>query len=287
MIYVTQGMVLGEIRAQCSENFAPCTCTPFEDNVINVECDRVPLSEIKAMFNATYIGSSESIRFFLTLPESDDGTSLTIPADLLGFNKAQEILIRCPSRNFELEIHPDAFRISASSAKIVEIRNCLVNHLDFLFLASYEVLNDLAVLESSFPALNGLPLLPNLHRLTISSCVDFNSWNTEFYLMALQELRLEGDSLDDSSVDLILKRIMDGSETIVNTLTTLHLNNNSLTKVPNLVAEFNGLSNLKLSQNNISMITSDSLIFKAPEVYYVGLEDISLNEIELGSFGGI
>jgi Leucine-rich repeat (LRR) protein len=67
----------------------------------------------------------------------------------------------------------------------------------------------------------------------------------------------------------------------------LSLNNNSLNRVPDIAFSFEKLHSLSLSSNTIPVLLSGSLVFSAPQVDYVGLENLSLDIIEVGAFEGM
>ena len=279
IVTLINGYSIKKSRDACSEDFSPCTCQQDEANIIDVECDQVSFEEIKAAFQSTT--TNKLIRFSLTISQEE---TPNIPANLLGTNQADQISISCPSRSdSRLLIDENAFVFSSPVATIVQIENCQIDELNFLFLAGFQSLYELAITYSTFPiTLDSLPLLPSLHILTISGCTDFQDWIAPSDISSLRELQLNDDLLGETNLEIILNHFL-----MFNIdLRGLSLNNNSLTRVPEIAFSFENLHRFSLNGNTIQVLLSGSLIFTAPAVVYLGLENLSLDTIEIDAIQG-
>ena len=272
-----QHLVDRDVRAECLEDFSPCACLPFETGVINVDCDQVPFTEIQAAFDRTT--TTNLIRLFLTL---FDTTTSSVPANILGSNRASEIWMTCLNRNFQLLVNGDGFLNSQTTATIVAMEGCSLDQINLAFLNNFSALYELIIRNSTFPAMSTLPALPSLYRLIVSNCQNFKTWGNPS-LGSVHELYVHSNNLGDDVVSGILSSLLSSS----NSLESLYLQSNALTKVPDAVRSFTKLSTLNLNDNLIPVITTGSLAFSVPEVRYVRLEGISLNTIQAGAFQGI
>ena len=268
-------IVVGDAQ-QCSENFSPCTCTPFSVGVVNIDCYQQNIDDIKSTFDTT--STTDLIRLVITLPS--DSTS--IPTNLLGNNKASDLSLTCVNPTSELNIEADAFRSSQTSTLSLSLRNCNLKQLDFSFLIGFGTLYEIIISDSTFPTtFNTLPSLPSLYYLIITNCHGFQSWGNPD-LSHVHELYLQNNLLTDDSAAEILNSIASSS----NLLATLQLSMNKLTRVPEAVHLLEKLETLNLDGNTIPIITSSSLAFVSSEIVSVRLEDLSLTKIEVGAFQG-
>ena len=262
----------------CSEDFSPCFCQKDGFNVIRVECTDASIDEILSAFKQTT--TNKLIRLFVTIPAEE---TPTVPNNLLGTNQAELIHLTCSS-NSNLIVNENAFVFSSPVATFVQIENCQIDELNFLFLAGFQSLTDLSITRSTFPiTLDSLPILPSLHALTISGCPDFKQWTAPNDISTVRELRLDDNLLGETNLETILNYFLASNIEIED----LSVNNNSLTNVPEIAFSFSNLHSLSISSNTVPVLTSGSLDFSGPQVDYVGLENLSLNTIEVDAFKGI
>lgn len=261
----------------CQEDFSPCTCTPFEESVINVECIEVASADIKEAFRRT--STTNYIRLFLTL----SGNSSQLPSDLLGDNRAQEVDLTCTNRNFDVKVDRFAFRNSAWSTLDLLVFGCSLSQLEFAFLTGYQAIRAIEITNSTFPSLSDLPRLPSLRYLVISDCPGFTTWGKPD-LSSVVELRLGDNLLGDQAVDEILNSIL--AITSRPPLQTLILMNNQLTRIPEMVPLFPNLITLSMDVNTIPVLKAGSLALSAPDIHMLRLEVLSLRTIEPGAFQG-
>lgn len=263
-----------------TEDFSPCTCILFtgEENVIVVECEGISSEEIKEVFERNT--TSKIIRLFLTLTD----TAATLPANLMGENIVKEIGLTCLNRDFNLQIDPDAFDNSASTVVGFYVDGCSLPQLDFTFLRDFGNLTDIEIKNSTFPVIKDLPVLPALKILLISECDNFVEWGSPD-LSSLIELSLYSDMLDDQAIDDILNSI---SLLVNNSLSTLNIENNSLTRIPDAVHRLPHLTTLNMNENKISVLPTGSLVFSDnQEISYLGFDSLRLKLIEPGALQGI
>jgi hypothetical protein len=261
----------------CSEDFSPCTCEKEGGNVIRVECIDASFDEIQSAFSST--STNKLIRLYVTIPAEE---TPNVPDNLLGINQAEEIYLTCSSDS-HLLVSENAFVYSSPVATAVQIENCQINELNFLFLAGFQSLTDLSITRSTFPVtFDTLPLLPSLHTLTISGCTDFQNWIAPNDISSVRKLRLDDDLLGEANLETILNYFLMSNIDIEG----LFLDNNSLTGVPNIAFSFENLNSLSISGNTIPVLPSGSLIFNVPEVLYLGLENLSLDTIENDALQG-
>ena len=262
----------------CSEDFSPCTCEKEGKNAIRVECIDASFDDIKSAFSTS---TNKLIRLYVTIPPEE---TPNVPDNLLGTNQAEEIYLTCSSNaDSHLLVSENAFVYSSPVATAVQIENCQIDELNFLFLAGFQSLTDLSITHSTFPVtFDTLPLLPSLHALSISGCTNFQNWITPNDISSVRELRLDDNLLGEANLGTILNYFLMSNIDIED----LSLNNNSLSRVPDIAFSFENLHSLSISSNNISVLSSGSLAFSAPQVDYVGLENLSLDIIEEGAFEG-
>ena len=266
-------------RADCIEDFSPCSCQQEEGNLVTVECNQVAFEDVLTAFERT--NTNQLIRFSLNISPDD---TPSIPKNLLGTNQADQIYINCPSRSdSHLQIDENAFVYSSPVASAVQIENCQIDELNFLFLAGFQSLTDLSITHSTFPVtFETLPLLPSLRALTISGCTNFQNWIAPNDISSVRELRLDDNLLGEENLATILSYFLASNIEIEG----LFIDSNSLTSVPDIAFSFENLHSLSISGNTIPVLPSGSLIFNVPEVFYLGLENLSLDTIESDAFQG-
>lgn len=270
-------VVVARSEDVCVEDFSPCVCTPFtvEENVVNVVCDQVAAEDIKDAFSRN--STTNLVRLFLTISQN----ASYLPSDLLGDSRAKEIGLTCIDRDFQLQVDRYAFTDSSKTVSRLEIKGCSIDQLEFSFLTNFTVLNEVDVTNSSFPALSDLPVLPHLRGLVITNCPSFTKWG-EPNLSSVVEFWLNQNMLNDEDIDTILRSI----PTANNSLKSLMLFGNNLTRIPEKLHLLNELTTLNLDGNTIPVIPTGSLAFSAPDFHYLRLEGLSLQFIEPEGLSG-
>lgn len=278
LVFLTEALPFNEECpgcVPCVEDFSPCSCIIFEEGVINVECDQVPFADVQYSFTLTT--TTNLIRLFLTIGE----LTPSVPANLLGNNKAKEISITCLNRNFQLLINVDSFRASETHSELVYMHGCDLSQVNLSFMRNFQVINELSITNSTITSLSSLPSLSSLTRLIIANCQGFQSWGNPS-VPSVRELYLNNNLLSDRAVSSILGSVSSSS----NSLQALYLQGNSLTAVPIQISTFSSLTILNLNGNVIPSIASGSLSFGADPVRSLRLEGIELGTIQAGAFSG-
>lgn len=239
---------------------------------------------MQSIFNRTATSDLYRLDWILPVAEKD----AILPAGLLSDKRSEIIRLACAwGSSTTLDIHPDAFRSSSDYTKQFIISDCDLAPVDFNFLAEFNGLSLFSIYSSqNIQCLESLPLLPQLKEFDIYDCSGFgqlNNFPTDA-LPALEIFKLNSNQLDDRVVELILKTIATSSG---GTLLSLSVNNNLLTRIPEQLSSFPKLAKFYIANNNISLVTSGSLTFTAPNVDAIYMPSVSLATIEPGAFQGL
>ena len=134
---------------------------------------------------------------------------------------------------------------------------------------------------SQFP--NG----PHISNLMVNDVSGLNEW-TSFppNINNLDSIILLSNNLNDTGIGRILEWQLDTS---ANTLKTLQLDSNSLTKIPSQIKSFVNLKSVSLDnqQQGIETISTGSLAFpKSTKISSISLNNLKTQTIEPGAFEG-
>lgn len=211
-----------------------------------------------------------------------------IPANVLGNNKrvTHKMSISCPTRDYKLHVHPEAFDYAAVLTKEFAIGYCDLSSLTWTFLAGFERLDTLWILSSNNVhriQWTTLPVLPFLSALKIRDSQGLNEWISFPHLAnGLKEVYLGSNGLDDRGINRILNWLLKSSE---ETVKSLSLDGNGLTSLPAQIPFFARLEDLDVSYNKISFIPTGSLNFSVA-VSRLDLSLCPITRIEPGAFQG-
>ena len=275
----------------CPEDYSPCVCGDYPTFGLYVICEAVSIENIVSVFNRT----TDTDIFWLQLRPlpTVEGRGVALPADLLSGKRARAIDLYCPNvvngDLFRLTIDPLALSSSEDLMEYFYVLGCdLSQQMNFNFLTGFNKLYNLYLYGSTnVQGIQNLPSLPNLDTLSINQCTGLDLI-TNFpgqSVPGLLQVYLTDNNLDDQTTERILTSIV--SSTSVNTLNTLSLAYNRLTKIPPQVLSFTQVKDLSLSGNNIPFIPSTSLALKAPRIDRLALTNVSLTDIEPGALRSI
>ncbi|XP_046651750.1 toll-like receptor 6 [Daphnia pulicaria] len=161
----------------CQEDYYPCTCYTYPSEAIPslyVQCTNVPsFASVQSVFLRTT--ARQVKEFVLTIPSFE--TNKTIPADLLSSKGAQEITLNCPDTETQLTVDPAAFSSSKDYTNLIRLNTCDLSQLSYAFLANFNVLREVSYFSSiNVAQWSGLPSLPSLQKLSMSSSPDFTDF---------------------------------------------------------------------------------------------------------------
>lgn len=274
-------------RNTCIEDYSPCNCNDNPSYGLEITCESIDVSTIRDIFSRTT--TNDLFSFQLTVPPPATGNVISIPANLLNDKRAGNILLTCPSPDWQLTIDADAFRPSSDLTFFFFTAGCDLNQLDFAsFLNGFVSLTTIFISQSSnVQGIQYVPALPSLNQLVITYTTGLEKI-TDFSRLGnvqLRRLLLNGNQLNDQITDNILNAVA-SSPSAAGALEMVWLASNQLTRIPTQLASFPQLVQLDLSNNSFPTIASGSISFDAA-VDYVYLESNNINSIEAGAFQGI
>lgn len=275
-------------RAAACLDYFPCHCQdskPTTEGVL-VDCDQVPISTIQEYFSKLGALNIELqfTSFKLTIAPSETSS---IPANLLGTSSTSRLSITCMGSSYQLAIDKNAFRSSKLSAKGVSIRDCdLGKQPDFAFLSGFQSLISLTIHNSkNFNSFEGVPSQSQFEQVAIWNSRGFENLKDcpQIALPSLKQFYLIGNELDDETTAKLLETFAQAS---VGTLEELKIDQNKLTRIPDLVKSFSKLNELRLENNAIKNINAKSLALSG-FVGFLHLGENTLSSFEPDAFGGM
>ena len=287
-----KGKIGGQTRADCIQDYAPCSCYMDSDNQIVVDCQGVSIQNARDMF--LRVNDTEIYSLSWSDPMADARYTYGLPADFLGNTSVTGyIYIECDlnsnyvSAKKKLVIDPLAFRLSQNSLTIFAVSSCnFVYQKDFNFLKGFNKLEELWIAVIDLTAFQYLPPLPSLQKLSIAGCPDVNEIAfPDLSPSKLKHLFLYDNEISDEKADEIVAKL--AASTSADSLEGLYLDENYLTRIPSRIgSSFLKLKNIYLSWNNISHIPPSSLTFVSPYLENLALFEIGIQTIESGAFQG-
>ena len=281
----------GAAQVDCpnGEDYSPCECTRSSpDSLPNIDCRRINLEQVAAVFNRTT--AAELDRFSLFLSDSVQ----IIPADLLSNHRTRYIRIECPGIiEYSLRVDPQAFRSSKDTTQQIDISYCLMNRLDFEFMSGFNRVTETHFSGMSYVNLanwTSFPELPNLDQFSIFSSKGLNDWTTFPKLVkGLSYLSLSYNAIQNDAMDRILNWTVQYS---ADTLQELYIDQNDLTTIPwqlpvhsFLKLETLGLANQKTGIPFIPNGTFYHLVDRL-SLYYLYSLNAGIQTIQEGAFQG-
>lgn len=223
----------------------------------------------------------------------DQDQEINIPENILGSHYVNGF-IQIDCSKHRLSIHPDAFRLSGRSTQLLGIRNCDLNSTDLAgLLSDFKQLDTFFIEKCNHLDLaiwsNTALFLTNLTSLSIVESRDLNKW-FQFPNVTgkmLSELTLIKNKIDNVAMDRILRWI---SSFAVNSLNTLHIRHNNLTRIPKILPSFTALINFNMRSQavpGLGSIPTGALHLSSRMVEQLDLEDCGITKIEPGAIQGV
>jgi len=253
----------------------------------NVECEKVPMKNIKEFFQRTHLVTDNQFRSIkLSLLNGDE----LIPANILGNKKTEKLVIEYnDGSNHVIKVDVNAFQSTKYYTNTLELKNIDSSQLDLGFLFGFNQLTVLRFhnfhhIQKSLP---NLPLLPKLTSLELYNVVGLNDANIIFPTLSTGGLEtfkfIKSGMHSDASVSRMLDWILLSS---AKTLETLIIDSIGITEIPSQIPSFTALEYLDLGNNSISTIKNGALRFSVP-VSRLWLAANKIKSIEPGAFQGI
>ncbi|KAK4011369.1 hypothetical protein OUZ56_020483 [Daphnia magna] len=262
----------------CSNiDYTPCTC---EEN--RVVCDKVLIKNVKATFSKIPAHDLAGLRFTLSPSEMEP-----IPDDFLGKTRISGDLVMLCVKNKRLKVSPKAFQLSALGITRVFIDGCdFGQQTNFSYMSGFRNMMALVIKNSTnFKSFKGLPSQSAFTYLYITHSRGFEGLNQDTVaLPALKVFYLNFNQLNDATTGKIFKSLAASS---LNSLTEIRLDNNKLTKIPEMISSLSQLEQIDLGFNEITVIAKNSLPRNnTAKGLTFSLQRNPIKTIEPGAFGG-
>jgi len=237
--------------------FYPCESSTDIDNIFSVFCNRISAKRVKTAFEKSKIYHID--KFVLNLSIKD----LKIPANVVGNHSIGNIALSCPGQSSLLRVDSAAFSFTKSVTDTLNISNCNLNFLNWSFLKGFSNLGSLNIVANSsnlHKRFHTLPVktLTNLRIFHLDSVLGLNGFNQTCIKFpapppnGLSYLRIDNCfDLGSTALQILLQKWV--TPTSTETLTSLHLNANSLTRIPSEISKYNALLDVDISGNHRSL----------------------------------
>ena len=281
----------GETRADCVQDYSPCSCSVVSYDQISVVCGGVSVETVRDVFQRVNYPEIYSLDFY-PLDDDETNTTISLPADFLGKTTVtSRISINCSYSSDDvyphLVIDHLAFYSSQNNLTIFTVAYCHFGlQKDFNFLNGFNRLEELGISRIfNITAFQYLPPLPSLQRLFLQYCSDLNQIAFPDLTPAqLKNLFLWENEISEEKADEIFAKLV--ASTSADSIKELDLYRNSLTRIPSQVGSaFTKLKKVDIEDwNSISHISSSSLTFVSPYLKDLYLYSNGIKAIESGAF---
>ena len=263
-----------EAIVNCPFNYyLPCQCKSKESSY-DVACFGLPADQVQRIFEATPI--RDHARFYLYINYT------TLPAHLIGPNRAQEISIYCQNQLRLEHIDVDVFRSSEHYTTEISIGRCDLTATNFNFLKSFSVLARIRIFGGPLLTLESMPYLPSLDFIWLFDCPGFRQWHQPSRTPNLQLIRLRDiGAIDETTIDNILNSLVYYNST----LKELSLVEVGLKRIPPHIKLFTQLRELAITGDIIPTLTSGSMALSS-RVQNIWMNDLSIETVEPDTFQG-
>ena len=279
--------------------FLACMCVHFTDKKETTQgifCHYKMIDSIPEIFASTNALGIEQLRIINSCSERKVTDKFVIPKDILA-NHWVTYSIRfgpcyeCKERQL-LQVDPEAFWSSRNSVKELAFAAFDMLGLNYSFLDNFNHLEILAIHNCSNVHFLEFPFLPNLRQLLIyNDCRGLNDWAfLQPISNGLEIFYLKNNLMRDGDINRLLECWLLKGQTKY-TLTTLILEQNSLTHIPEQLKYFSKLQKIWISHQNEPgfKALSTPIIFSDNTIAYnfIDLSSNHISHIEPGFFQGL
>ena len=224
------------------QNFSPCHCQKT-DFKFSAMCIEVPLATVTRIFKQIRAVDFDS--FYFGLSPSDENK--TIPADFIGnHTRIRHVILQCNPKSESLSLDPQAFRSSKNYTERLYLEGCNMSRTNFKNILN--AFNAKKLMEIGFSQSSNVDLinwtsitpLTNMTALYFAGSHGLTGWkNFPNLTKGLEKLELQNNFLHDEAMDRILNWTLKFS---ANTLESLFIQGNGLTKIPWQISKFKKIS---------------------------------------------
>lgn len=235
------------------EDYSPCVCKKEEqggnsdDAIYDVSCEGASLEEIIQVFNRTT--PTDFNHFTVVTNET------TIPNHLMQSSWAIEVALNCMNGELE-QIEPDAFNSSRHSMVKLEMIDCSIGKVDFVFSFVMVFRNCSGLFSSWF----SLPRLHYLTSLTLEGITESNETiSFPSNLRKIVSFNVTNSDLNESTINSLMYWLASSFGGILGYVT---LSGNQMHALPPLFANnsFPELIRLTVNNNPLQILESNTLI---------------------------
>ena len=277
--------------ADCTtDSFSPCSCTDTASGS-SVTCNRVSVTTVQTVFIGV---TSYSIAQLTLTPSSTDAK---IIANVTGNHAIYSLTINCPNRASPLVVDSAAFSLTSLATSSLTVQNCNLSQINWSFLTGFTNLSSFSISYASdfhrnfvtFPG-STLTRLSSFSLNSVTGLNGFYNLSRSYKFPSLPPNGLTTVSitncydLTDDAIDRLFTFWVTLSSQ--DTLTSLTLSGNNVTKVPIDVPKFSLLDTVDMSNNQQTwLIPINSFNFKVP-VKSLKLDNSKIYQISGFAFTG-
>ncbi len=238
------------------------------------------MNDVLAVFTRT--NKIDLLRVELTLSSTED----TIPANILSNKQSAQLAFAC-LHNQQLKIDQRAFTTSQGTTQTLAINFCDLSQQSFAYLTGFIKLRAMsffstANLQADF---NNLPVLNSLDSLTINNSTGINQLQIFPSLARGLITFFIGNNVDmnDATMDRFMTWISTRS---TDTLESLTINGNRLTRIPASLGLFQKLNYFSANSNNFASTITTGLLSFSTQVRLIYLAQAGVTAFQAGAFSG-
>lgn len=252
------------------EDYSPCVCTNFTGPKFDVSCDGVTLEEIMKVF----IRNTPTEFNVFTVVTNET----TIPNNLMHSSWTYEVALNCMNGELDL-IEPGAFNSSRNFMVKLDMINCSIGRVDFVFLTSFQVLGALVFRNCSglFTSWLSLPPLSSLTSLTLvgltQSKENISLPNNTNHIASFTMINSD---LNESSTNALMDLL---ASSFKKTMHYVTLSGNKIHAIPPQLNLFQELRQLKVYNNPLRVLEPYALVVTS-SFFQANLENCELEVVQ-------